>query len=227
MKLVVCGDSFMSADVHRPETHFSELLENHGHSVINLARGGMSNTGIGFQIETAIQLKPDVIVFNSTSSDRIDIVIKNRKFNPAKGLKNFVYPYTSDQSTGSEYVGGVNSAILSDVIPAFLSPRPDLPIELHDPERSELVKQYLALFHDTNLKVTLDSWMLGYWKYKLKEMQIPFIYLHNGGAIGQHMYDYVNKYPDKCNQCVYHTDEHTQTLMTQEIVTELSRLEIL
>ena len=47
MKLVVCGDSFMSADVHRPETHFSELLENHGHSVINLARGGMSNTGIG------------------------------------------------------------------------------------------------------------------------------------------------------------------------------------
>ena len=223
----MCGDSFMSADVHQSGTHFSELLKNHGHSVVNLARGGISNTGIAFQIETAIQLKPDVIVFNSTSSDRIDIVIKNRKFNPTQGLKNFVYPYTSDQSTGSQYVGGTDSAILSDVIPAFLSPRPDLPFELHDPTRSDSVKQYLALFHDTKLKKTIDTWILGYWRYKLKEIKIPFIYLQPGGSIGQHMYDYVNKYPDKINQCVYHTDKHTQTLMTQEIVTELSRLEIL
>jgi hypothetical protein len=216
----------MSAATHRPGTHFSELLIAHGHSVTNLARGGISNIGIAFQLETAIQLSPDAIIFSSTSSDRIDVVVKNRKFNPTQGLKNFVYPYTCDLSTGSQYVGGLNSAVLSDVIHAFLYPRPDLPIELHDADRAKLVKQYLALFHNAEFKKILDSWILGYWKYKLKEQQIPFIHLCDTGPIGQHMYDYVKKHPGKINQCVYHTDEHTQILMAEEIATELLRLKI-
>jgi hypothetical protein len=227
MNLVVCGDSFMSADTHRPGTHFSELLSASGHSVTNLARGGMTNTGIAFQLETASKLQPDAVVFSSTSSDRIDVIIKNRKFNPSKGLKNFVYPYVCDSSTGSQYVGDTNSAVLSDVINAFLFPRPDLPIELHDADRAKLVKQYLALFHDTEFKEISDSWILGYWKYKLKEQQIPFIHLYKGAPIGQHMYDYVKQHPDKKTQSVYHTDNHTQTLMAEEIATELLRLKTL
>ena len=227
MKIVVCGDSFMSADANRLGTHFSELLINYGHTVTNLARGGISNTGIAFQIETASNLQPDLILFSSTGHDRIDIVIDNKKFYAGKGLKNFIYPYQSDSSTGNQYVGGLDATILSDVIPAFLDPRPDLPTQLQDPNRANLVKQYLALFHSYELQKVLDAWILGFWKYKLKEQQIPFIHLEPGGKVGQHMYSYVNKNPSKINQCVYHTDEQTQIFIANEIIIEIARLKIL
>ena len=77
MKLIVCGDSFASADTTRPGTHFSELLR----ASINLARGGASNTLIGFQLQTAISLNPDVVIFTSTTSSRIDYPIPGRNFN--------------------------------------------------------------------------------------------------------------------------------------------------
>jgi hypothetical protein len=224
MKLIICGDSFMSADTGQPNTHFSELLTTYGHSVTNLARGGMSNIGIAFQIKTAVQLLPDMIIFSSTGSDRIDIVVKNKRFNPMLGLKNFIYPYKSDSSTGSQYVGNLNAPILSDVIPAFLSPRPDLPIELNDSNRIESIKQYLSFFHDYNFKQITDDWIIGYWKYKLIEKQIPFIHLYPGSKLGQSMYDYVKRNPDKKMNSVYHTDVQTQNLMALELQNELERL---
>lgn len=227
MKLVICGDSFMSADTGRPGTHFSELLTTYGHSVINLARGGISNTGIAFQLETATQLNPDMIIFSSTGHDRVDIVIKNRKFNPRAGLKNFIYPYKSDSSTSSQYVGNLTAPILSDVIPAFLCPRLDLPVELTDPDRIESIKQYLSLYHDFDFKKITDDWIIGYWKYKLIEHQIPFIHLYPGSKLGQSMYEYVKHNPDKKTQCVYHTDVQTQTLILLELNNELKKLEIL
>jgi len=224
MNLVICGDSFMSADTHRPGTHFSELLTAYGHSVTNLARGGMSNIGIAFQLETSIQLNADAVIFSSTSSDRIDVVVKNKKFDPTQGLKNFVYPYSADSSTISQHVGNLNAPIFSDTINTFLFPRPDLPTELQDPNRAELVKQYLSLLHDSKFKKVLDSWILGFWKYKLIEKKLPFIHLHEGGLLGQSMYEYVKQNPDKITQSVYHTDEHTQTIMASELINELERV---
>lgn len=227
MNLIICGDSFMSADTGRPNTHFSELLSLSGHSVINLARGGISNVGIAFQLQTAARLKPDMIIFSSTSSDRIDIVVKNRKFDPMSGLKNFIYPYKSDLSTTTQYVGNSNAPILSDTIATFLSPRPDLPVELNDPHRIEYVKQYLTSYHDINFKKTVDDWIIGYWKYKLLEKQIPFIHLNPINKAGRLMYDYVKQNPDKISQSVYHTDELTQTLIAAELHNELERLTVL
>jgi hypothetical protein len=222
MKLIVCGDSFMSADTFLPNTHFSEILKTYGYNVTNLARGGISNTGIAFQLEKALTLKPDAIVFSSTSSERIDLVIKD--FDSSKGLKNFIYPYVCDSSTGSEHVGGLDAAILSDVIVAFLTSRPDLPIELQNVVDSDFIKQYISLFHDANFKKILDTWLIGYWKYKLTENQIPFVHLYNDGPVGQHMYCYVRQNPTLVNQCVYHTDQHTQKLMAEELNVELKRL---
>jgi hypothetical protein len=225
MKIVVCGDSFMSADVHRPGTHFSELLTRYGHAVINLARGGISNTGIAFQIETAIKLNPDAVVFASTSHDRIDLLVKNRKFLPEAGLKNFIYPYKSDASTGTEHVGNTNAAIWSDVVIAFQFNRPDLPAELKNCYSSKSIKEYIGAFHDVQFKTVLDSWIIGYWEYKLKEHAIPFIRLSPNG-IGKQMYDYAKNNPDKISQCVYHTDDYTQKEVIEQVKIELSKLGI-
>ena len=219
-KIIVCGDSFCSADHYRPGTHFSELLMNYGHEVINLARGGISNTGICFQIERAITLNPDIIIFSSTGSDRIDVPVKNRKFDPRAGLKNFIYPYLCDSSTGTKYVGGLDAPIMSDVIPAFLNPRPDL---LEVQIDTEIVKIYITHFHDIELKKKTDSWMIEYWKLILKQKSIPFIHLHMNGPIGQSMYQYVKNNPTKTNQCVYHTDEKTQIEITNELIKELAQ----
>jgi len=218
-KIIVCGDSFCSADRNRPGTHFSELLSSQGYDVVNLARGGISNTAICFQIEQAIKLNPDMIIFSSTTSDRIDVPVKHREFSAVNGLKNFIYPYKSDSSTGTEYVGGLDAPIMSDVISAFLNPRPDLPETLVD---SDVVKNYLVHVHDVQLKTVTDSWMLGYWKYVLATSSIPFIHLYNGGPVGQVVYQYVRDNPDKISQCVYHTDEETQIKLCNEIITQLT-----
>ena len=68
-RIVVCGDSFCSSAKERPGTHFSELLP--GYEVINLARGGITNTAICFQIQTAIELSAALVVFANTDSNRL------------------------------------------------------------------------------------------------------------------------------------------------------------
>lgn len=224
MKIVVCGDSFASADRHRPETHFSEILCKYGNEVVNLARGGISNVGIAFQIQAAIKLNPDAIIFTTTSHDRIDMIIDDRKFIPNLGLKNFIYPYQSDASTGSKHVGNTNAAILSDVVEAFLQPRPDQPAELNDPARAEIVKHYLVYFHDVAFKKIQNDWIIGYWKYLLEEHSIPYLHVHQGGSVAQQMYEYVKQHPTLINQTVYHTDAETQIKVAEELNNVLKEL---
>lgn len=217
MKIVVCGDSFASADRFKPGTHFSELLESNGHAVTNLARGGISNVGIAFQLQTAVELNPDAVVFTTTGHDRIEMLLNKQKFIPGLGLKNFIYPYQSDLSTGSKYVGNVKSAILSDIIQSFVEPRLDQPNELASESRAEIVKQYLVHFHDTKFKKIQNDWIIGYWKYRMKEQGIPFVHLYRNGPVGRQMYDYVDRNPQLIDQAVYHTDTETQHNLAQEL----------
>jgi hypothetical protein len=94
MRIIVCGDSFMTQDSRElaKGKHFSELLSPH--EVINLARGGMSNIGICFQLEQAARLTPDVVVIGTTDSERIEIPSGHRTFNVQQGLKNIVYTHS-------------------------------------------------------------------------------------------------------------------------------------
>lgn len=209
-RIVVCGDSFCSADRHRPGSHFSELLVEY--EVINLARGGITNTAICFQIEKAVELNADLVIFANTSADRLDIPLK--PFNSGLGLRNFIYPYDSDISTNSPHVGDLTANIYSDTIPTILSPRPDLPIQLHQEldKKKEAIKHYLAELHDTNLRHKTDEWIVDYWKYVMESKDIKFLHI-NKSPIWQPITDYVLNNKDKLNQCVYHTDEHTQKMI--------------
>jgi hypothetical protein len=213
MKLIVCGDSFASADINRPGTHFSELLG----ASINLARGGASNILIGFQLQTAISLNPDIVIFTSTDSGRIDYPIPGRNFSSKKGLQNFVYPYNSDSSTGNAYVGDLSAAIWSDVGPAFTHPRPDLPTSLHNQVNVEAVKSYIAYIQNNSLNHVTNDWLIGYWKHELTAANIPFVHICRGSKYAQAMYRYTNTYPELITQCVYHTDSETQVRVAEEL----------
>lgn len=78
-KVVTCGCSFMSPDMYNPEfqgTHFSEVFAKEmGYELIQLARPGSSNGGICIQIEEAIKIKPDLILFGTTVFDRVEISV--------------------------------------------------------------------------------------------------------------------------------------------------------
>jgi hypothetical protein len=222
MKLIVCGDSFASAATDRPGTHFSELLG----ASYNLARGGASNTLIGFQLQTAITLMPDVVIFTSATSDRIDYPIPNKQFKPNQGLKNFVYPYKSDASTGNELVGGLDAAVWSDVSVAFTEPRADLPTALCNQINTEAIKNYIAYIQNNSLTNITDSWLLGYWKHELAAAGIPCIHICRGSKYGQEMYRYVDAYPHLRAQCVYHTDSETQVAVAEDLNNALKELSI-
>lgn len=73
MRIAICGDSFFCADSYYKNTHFSELLAK-DHEVINYACPGVSGLAICSQIDSAIQLKPDVIVAKSSYPGRIEIL---------------------------------------------------------------------------------------------------------------------------------------------------------
>ena len=220
MKIVVCGDSFCSADINRPGTHFSELLNQRGHDVINLARGGMSNIGIAFQMRESLDFEPDVVMFNRTTT-RLNLPVGAQEYDIERGLKNFRYPYAADASSKLSCVGGDDAAIWCDVLECMMTPRADAPADLRlSAEQIDAVKKYIAHLYDDNFAMTIDHWVLGYWQYRLRDQEIRVIELSEQG-VGHDMYQYYNQYPHLARQAVYHTDEHTQRLVCENICQEL------
>lgn len=221
MKIAVCGDSFCSADVNRPGSHFSELLQTHGHQVTNLSRGGMSNVGIAFQIREAVIMGAELIIFAKTES-RFTIPTGKADFDLELGLKNFCYPYACDLSSRLPCVGGVDAALWDDNLDTILAPRSDAPDALRlTSAQMDALQKYVAYLHEPGLQSVLDDWILGFWKYRLQELGIGFIELSATGT-GRAMYQYVEDHPDLVRQAVYHTDIETQQVVANELLSCIS-----
>ena len=165
--IVVCGDSYCSAQATGPRDHFSQILsDTYCYDVVNLARSGMSTVGICFQIRHAIDLKPDVIIYNTTGPDRLELVI-NEGFYTNKGLKNFAYLNPDDQSTGLKCVGDAEAPILSTVWQEI--------DHLVGKDYIRAIDYYLKYLFDWNLKSETDKWMIEHWHQKILESGIkPF-----------------------------------------------------
>ncbi len=223
MKIVVCGDSFCSADNNRPGAHFSELLEKHGHSVTNLARGGMSNIGIAFQMQEAMKFRPDLIIFGTTSA-RLTIPTGKQKFQIEKGLKNFCYPYSSDSSSKLSCVGGADAAIWADSIVSITDSRLDAPENLRlSPEQMDAVKKYVTYLHDPKFAMVIDQWIIGFWKNQISNSGTHLLELSSTG-VGKIMYQYALEHPDLVTQAVFHTDDQIQKQVCQEILQHIELL---
>jgi hypothetical protein len=220
-RIVVCGDSFCSAETNDNQ-HFSNILANHGYEVINLARGSMTNTGICFQIKQAIDIPHvDLVIFRQADSSRLDIPLYPSP-SPNITLKNFIYPYPSDSSFGNQYVGDVTSNILSDNAHGLSNQRPDSLISIPD-SIVTAVKNYYTFIFDRYLAEEKDRWMFGYWEHCLSTASIPYIELTYNG-IGREIYEYINKNPDKTTQKVYHTTAEPQQKVADAIMHEIQRL---
>jgi hypothetical protein len=223
-RIIVCGDSFCSASSNN-RFHFSHILSNRGYDVINLARGGISNSAICFQLNQAINLSPDLIIYRMTESDRLDVPVK--KFNPSLGLKNFIYPFEADASSVSPHVGTVETGtILSDTIRGLLREKRQnsLPKNLQlSNEIKNSIKDYLIYLHDNELQLKKDTWMIGYWENEIEKKNIPSLKLSQHG-IGKEIYQYIRENPNKVEQTVYHTDSQTQEIVAESIIQQIQQI---
>jgi hypothetical protein len=216
MKIIVCGDSFCSADTTANHWHFSQLLhDQYGYDVINLARGGMSNTGICVQIKQALLLEPAVIVYNMADPSRVDIPL-NGSYRPQWLLKNFIYASPDDSSTGSSYVGGTNAAIFSTVY-QLLEQNKQVKIPN---ETIRAVKYYHAHLFDWQLKYETDTWMLDHWKQRAIDQGILTVPLGSPHDLPlcellRPAYDFVKANPNY--PVLYHTDLTTQQQVADNI----------
>jgi hypothetical protein len=162
INIVVCGDSYMCRDSGHPGTHFSELLSNQYH-VTNLARAGVSNIEIGFQLKRAIELAPDYVMMSTTDSNRIEIPIANtRKINTIK-LEHF--------RPGNEryYISSNIQTLMSSDSYGFSEFATHVP-----PETMEAIKQYLTYIHDEKYRTEIDKWIIDYWLMQLAKNKIGY-----------------------------------------------------
>ena len=217
-KIIVCGDSFCSAH-NNERDHFSQILEDeYGYSVVNLARGGIGNISICFQIQTAIQLSADCVIYRRTSSARIEIPVSDKPFDPKLGLKNFMYPFKNESTYGSPHVGNLDAPFFSYQL-AQLASTDSKELALQDQfvklssDRREAVRMYMTYMYDEQLKQTTDNWAYDYWKSKLSQNNIMTI---DFNTVGQIAYDFVAKTNGQYPKC-YHTDRSTQEIIAKNI----------
>jgi len=194
IKLAICGDSWFSTDIDLPGTSFGEVICNkQTWNLIDLARAGCSNFAIALQVDRAIEMNADLVVFNTTTSDRIELPIVTKEnqsiweklkqginwdnwfdlqahcFDKDKGLSNVSYQ--------GHYNGSVKNntkdepAIISESMNNLFSGSNQL---LTKEQHCALV-EYMTYLHDTNLRKQFDSWIISDACRRLYQAGIPFI----------------------------------------------------
>jgi hypothetical protein len=219
MKIAVCGDSYCAAPVIPilavgERAHFSQMLEDqHGHKIINLAHGAMSNVGIWFQIREAIKLQPQFIVYNQTWSARIELMINKQEFDLANGLKNFIYSNPCYSSTGTKYVGNVKTGnVLSTVWQGL---KDHTFVSVSD-EQALAVDLYLKHLYNDALATEVDTWMFEYWHDQIiKNNIVPLKF--NDAHVGKPAYDFYEINNRMIIDCPFHTDRATQQIIADNI----------
>lgn len=179
MKLVVCGDSFFSCDERYPGTHFSELLANQlGCELVNLAREGISNSGIRLQVDRALTFNPSFIIVGATSSDRFEMPLKSLwpnesrgNFDAHNGLDNVAYNYYN--STAKQYLDQQKATLFSNHYSKFASDNN------FDSTFNLAWKYFFDTILDLNWKQQQDNWIIESSLVTLLNQPCPFLYIPN------------------------------------------------
>ncbi len=163
-RLFVCGDSYMTPAVSRPGTHFAELLaEDLGYELVCLARGGISNLGICLQLQEACQQRADLILINTTTSDRVEIPLRAPQTQEYT-IRDVAYLHTASVSSyGSLGENPLN--MISDTLYGLLTAdrewfqkyqeRVD-----HMPQRQQALRQYFQYLRSEIWQQQIDRWCL-------------------------------------------------------------------
>lgn len=180
-KLFICGDSYMSASVHTPKKHFSELIANNlDFKLHSIARGGMSNGGICMQIEYAIEQNADLVLIGTSNVDRIEFIAQE-----AESLEidctNILYRHKKYLSAQAESVMAANKlpSVISENLISLLNdndPFNSLYDDIPDMDKKKkAIKQYYLHLYNHALKRKQDEQCLYASIHKLHLSKIPYI----------------------------------------------------
>lgn len=199
-KLIVCGDSFMSPRSKHPGKHFVELFAKHlGFELTSYARAGVSNGSIVIQLESALQQKPDLILFNLTNSDRTEFrVDQDRALNFYESI-NINNPYfikelcdvswdtcqTSDAfyaNIEDKRLGSVNyTTVLAPVITEDEKKFGQIMANtfIDYDKKIHTLKEYYRYIFDEKWERQKQQMMMFAMTYRLYKNNIPFILVHD------------------------------------------------
>ena len=182
-KLFVCGDSWMSSSPETPGSHFSEIISKDlGYDLYNIARGGMSNGGIIAQLEFALSFNPNLIIYNSTSPDRMEFPTKDNS-----GIKldasHVSYRYKSSTSSDLKFFNNDNR-LISDTLLGIGTWFDDAFItSLYGKDCSDIidkrnaVKQYIEHLYCPQWKIQMDTLLFYAISHKISSSRVKFIFM--------------------------------------------------
>lgn len=178
-----------------PGKHFSEIFcQTLDFQLTVFSRGGMSNGGILIQLLSAIKSKPDLIIFNTTTVDRIEFPTR---FPDSKKLvydvKNLLYNYPTQQHSSQAEWMNKNVKVQSNSLLSLLRKNiydPNLgPYDNHHSEnydtitnledKIKAIKTYYEFLYDHNMKNMIDSVMMYGIIHHLQTTNIPFVFVQN------------------------------------------------
>lgn len=205
-QVIICGDSFMSPVLTYPGTHFSQIFcREMGYDLLCFSRSGMSNAGIMVQINTAIERKPDLIIFNTSGFDRIELPVKYCDLLAHKDYNEFFVkfkPYTTDNLLYTQSVGlsthypwankdpKILSMSISDLLhPTMYDSRKDTHYNHNAMKNLEMVEDYeekmkavkiwFKYLYDERIKKMADCFMMYGVITKLHNSGIDYIWAHD------------------------------------------------
>jgi hypothetical protein len=205
MRIIHCGDSFtFGVGCENPdETSYASLVaaELQAES-INLSRSAGSNYVVYLQVLKAIELKPDFVLINTTSTDRIEWVSDNAVLDRPIGIEQFSYLNVNRPSFVSS-LPNYKPNILCDQIYGLQNPR----YNDQDPKRLNTVLQYSTIMMDGVIKRDYDSGLIILAVEFLKNAGIPYLVLA-GDYLFEHLkgigpllyidfFKLTAKYPDR------------------------------
>lgn len=183
--IVFAGCSYVSGwGLTDPKQSFANIIgERLGKNVLNLAKPGCTNYCITKQIDHAIKLDPEVVVFASTEVMRFDWVKSN---SPLKAIPSITdFSYGSYAPEGMSRSGPVVSESLG-TLRAYMNNVRSLYIreKYRDLDPTEL-KIFLESFELTDgfLKKDQDAQMILASMYKLQQSHIKFVFI-DGNEFG-------------------------------------------
>lgn len=179
MRIVSCGSSFASIDPNLVGTHYSELVaEELGGTLLSLAKPGSSNFAVRLQLQSAIEMKPDLIMFEFTNADKLDLPLsvigQDGEYVPSNNAHNLRYtnygnvvPFTIDLHKES---------ILSDGIKNFINGECFAVNSKLTPMARQALQYWFTELYDERLKYHQDYFTCASVFSELEHHNIPYIW---------------------------------------------------
>lgn len=183
MKIVICGDSFVTPVMQHPGTHFAEILQRElGAEMVYLGRGGMSNGGICLQLETAMVLEPDLIIFNTSFADRIEFAMDTNRYTPHYTVRDIIYAHTESVSSyyGVEQDANLIVDNLSSLLQTNSAPAYDRWNRLYEniadfEHKRRALRTWFEALYTPAWKAQVDRWCLEAVIRRMVDQGIPFL----------------------------------------------------